>query len=218
MRRGAGKSARLLAAVLVMGAVLPAGAVEHPADVHGSSAPWQSYGPAHAPAAARAGEFRALPTDSPAYHRENLFGYPVGQDPLFDRGNREPWNQQHLQRPVYDRPAYERPGYTAPILRESPVRKPAYEQPFSVLPNDDRPKYDFKHEQAPAYRKPSFERPAYERPGYVIHPEPLPAYHKPTYDEGAIRYDRPHYDAPVYTPQEYRPPRELPPPYINPPR
>ncbi len=157
-------------------------------------------------------------TDSPAYHEENLFGFPIHQDPLFDENPRPSWAPMIEDRQVYDRPTYDRPDYDAPIVREDPIRKPMYEKPLYELPIDDKPKYDRDYDQAPAYMKPTLAEPVYRAPNYVIKPELAPAYdHLPTVDRGELHYDRPEYTVPVYNPQEYKAPREVLPPYIAPP-
>jgi len=157
-------------------------------------------------------------TDSPAYHEENIFGFPIHQDPLFDDEPRPSWAPPIENKSLYDRPTYDRPDYDAPIIREDPIHKPVYEKPMYELPIDDKPKYNIQYDQAPAYFKPSVVEPVYLAPNYVIKPYVAPAYdHQPAFDQSGIECDRPEYLAPVYNPQEYRTPRYVPPPYIAPP-
>jgi hypothetical protein len=159
---------------------------------------------------------RAL-TDSPAYHEENIFGYPIHQDPLYDDDPRPSWSPLIENKPIYDRPTYDVPDTDAPFFRQDPIQKPMYEKPLYEAPIYDRPKYDQLYDQAPAYMKPSYDSPEYRAPNYVDKAYTAPAYDRlPTVDQGSINYDRPEYNAPVWKPEEYRTPREVPPPYIGP--
>lgn len=167
-------------------------------------------------AAVRQPEHR--PPPEPTGH---IYGYPAGQDPLFDHGTRLPYTHQHLRRPQYNRPRYGAglPQYVKPSRAQEPVRKPVYHVPLAAKPLDNKPKYTIKNYLPPSASRPPYRVPTYvDRPNYVVKPAHRPAYDRPAYDRSGIFYGRPAYNPPVYTPEEYKPPRYAPSPFIAPPK
>jgi hypothetical protein len=211
-----------LAALLLEGARSPVSIVASAAET-----PWQYYTPApnrndawrdraERPASSPQNRATGAPSrqESP---RENPYGFPIGQDPLFRESGRADWQQQHLERPQYQRPTYDRPtADDAPIYRQEAWNRPNYQKPMYDRPFDDKPRYTIKNYQAPGYMKPTTTTPYDQAPNYEIHPYLKPAYdNRPAYV--APEDYRPEYTRPDYVPQEYHRPRDVPPPFIAPP-
>jgi hypothetical protein len=189
-----------------------------------SDTPWRYYGPlvpdktssisGGAQSAASSGPATRPRPENAVRPRENRYGYPIGQDPLFQDSGRPDWQPQHLERQDYERPSYDRPiANDAPIYRIESWERPAYQKPLDIMPNDNKPRYTIENYEAPGYVKPTTPEPYDRAPNYDLQPYLKPAYDgEPAYVAPYV--DRPEYQPPNYVPDEYRKPREVPPPFI----